>query len=30
MFRLPSIDGGTVDAASLHGKVVVVRFWATW
>lgn len=29
-FRLPSVAGGTVDAAVLHGKVVVVRFWATW
>ena len=29
-FRLPSVAGGTVDAAALHGKVVVVRFWATW
>ena len=29
-FRLPSVDGGTIDSAMLQGKVVVVRFWATW
>jgi cytochrome oxidase Cu insertion factor (SCO1/SenC/PrrC family) len=29
-FRLPSVTGDTVDSATLHGKVVVVRFWATW
>lgn len=29
-FRLPSVDGATIDSASLQGKVVVVRFWATW
>ncbi len=29
-FRLPSVDGDTIDSATLHGKVVVVRFWATW
>lgn len=29
-FRLPSVDGSTVDSSTLHGKVVVLRFWATW
>jgi cytochrome oxidase Cu insertion factor (SCO1/SenC/PrrC family) len=29
-FSLPSIDGKTVGSAELQGKVVVVRFWATW
>jgi cytochrome oxidase Cu insertion factor (SCO1/SenC/PrrC family) len=29
-FSLPSVDGKTVDATSLAGKVAVVRFWATW
>ena len=29
-FRLPRVDGTTFDAASLRGKVVVMRFWATW
>ncbi len=25
-----TLDGGTLDAAALQGKVVVVNFWATW
>lgn len=29
-FRLPSVDGKTLEAADLRGKVVVIRFWATW
>ena len=30
-FELPDPDGNTVRAADLlEGKVVVVRFWATW
>lgn len=29
-FTLPTISGGTLDSATLKGKVVVVRFWATW
>lgn len=29
-FRLPSVDGGMINSSTLHGKVVVVRFWATW
>ena len=29
-FRLPSLDGGEVDLASLRGKVVLVNFWATF
>lgn len=30
-FRLATLDGGTVDyPAQLAGKVVVLRFWATW
>ena len=29
-FRLPSVDGKTMDAADLRGKVVVMRFWAAW
>ena len=30
MFELPDANGATVRAADLQGKVVVVRFWATW
>lgn len=29
-FALPQLDGTTVDLADLHGKVVIVNFWATW
>jgi cytochrome oxidase Cu insertion factor (SCO1/SenC/PrrC family) len=29
-FHLSSVDGARFDSAVLQGKVVVVRFWATW
>lgn len=29
-FSLPSLTGETVSLASLHGKFVLVNFWATW
>jgi hypothetical protein len=29
-FTLPDHQGGAIDSAALRGKVVVVRFWATW
>ncbi len=29
-FNLPSVTGDTLDSATLQGKVVIVRFWATW
>lgn len=29
-FTLPDHQGQTVGLADLRGKVVVVRFWATW
>ncbi len=29
-FNLPTTTGGTLDSATLQGKVVIVRFWATW
>jgi cytochrome oxidase Cu insertion factor (SCO1/SenC/PrrC family) len=29
-FELPDVTGETVRSADLQGKVVVVRFWATW
>ncbi len=28
--RLPTVDGGRFDLASLKGQVVFVNFWATW
>jgi len=28
--ELVDLDGAPLDLASLHGKVVVVDFWATW
>jgi cytochrome c biogenesis protein CcmG, thiol:disulfide interchange protein DsbE len=28
--RLPGLDGGQVDLASLRGRPVVVNFWASW
>jgi len=30
MFALPDANGETVRSADLQGKVVVMRFWATW
>lgn len=29
-FELPTPAGDTVRSAALAGKVVVIRFWATW
>jgi thiol-disulfide isomerase/thioredoxin len=29
-FRLESLAGGWVDLEDLHGKTVVIDFWATW
>lgn len=29
-FELPDANGATVRSADLQGKVVLVRFWATW
>jgi cytochrome oxidase Cu insertion factor (SCO1/SenC/PrrC family) len=29
-FSLATLDGTTMRSADLQGKVVVVRFWATW
>ena len=29
-FSLKNASGQTVELAKLHGKVVVVNFWATW
>jgi cytochrome oxidase Cu insertion factor (SCO1/SenC/PrrC family) len=29
-FRLPDLGGTMFDSSALQGKVVVVRFWATW
>ena len=30
VFELPDANGETVRSVALQGKVVVVRFWATW
>ena len=30
VFELPDANGETVRSADLQGKVIVVRFWATW
>jgi len=30
VFQLPAMHGSTVSSSDLQGKVVVVRFWATW
>lgn len=29
-FELPDLAGGTLNLASLKGRVVVLDFWATW
>jgi cytochrome oxidase Cu insertion factor (SCO1/SenC/PrrC family) len=29
-FTLPDHQGVAIDSVALRGKVVVVRFWATW
>ncbi|UVT15407.1 MAG: TlpA family protein disulfide reductase [Nitrospira sp.] len=29
-FALTTIEGRTIDFGHLHGKVVLVNFWATW
>jgi peroxiredoxin len=28
--RLPTLEGTTIDLASLRGRVVLVNFWTTW
>ena len=30
VFELPAPDGNPVRSEDLRGKVIVVRFWATW
>lgn len=30
MFKLPVVNGEPFNSSTLQGKVVVVRFWATW
>lgn len=30
VFSLPDYEGTPLASAALRGKVVVVRFWATW
>jgi hypothetical protein len=29
-FELPNVNGGTLRSADMKGKVIVIRFWATW
>lgn len=29
-FSLPEAKGGVVRASELKGRVIVIRFWATW
>ena len=29
-FELPDANGATIRSADLQGKVIVVRFWASW
>jgi cytochrome oxidase Cu insertion factor (SCO1/SenC/PrrC family) len=29
-FELPDAHGATVRSADLQGKIIVVRFWASW
>jgi cytochrome oxidase Cu insertion factor (SCO1/SenC/PrrC family) len=29
-FTRPTLNGSAFDTSALQGKVVVVRFWATW
>lgn len=29
-FELPNLKGGTLKSADMKGKVIIIRFWATW
>lgn len=29
-FEFANLHGGTLKSAELKGKVIVIRFWATW
>lgn len=29
-WKLPALDGGTIDLPALRGKVVLIQFWASW
>jgi cytochrome oxidase Cu insertion factor (SCO1/SenC/PrrC family) len=29
-FSLPDVHGTTVQETAVHGKVVIIRFWASW
>jgi hypothetical protein len=30
VFELPAVNADTVRSEALRGKVVVIRFWASW
>jgi cytochrome oxidase Cu insertion factor (SCO1/SenC/PrrC family) len=30
VFELPNLNGGTLKSADMKGKVIIIRFWATW
>jgi hypothetical protein len=29
-FALPGVDGRTVGDADLRGRVLLIRYWASW
>lgn len=29
-FEFANLNGGTLRSAEMKGKVIVIRFWATW
>lgn len=29
-FEFANLNGGTLKSAEMKGKVIVIRFWATW
>jgi len=29
-FEFANLHGGTLNSAEMKGKVIIIRFWATW